>query len=67
MTKQTKSIYANGQLVATISDKINNILKSVEWEWRGWTSGNPEAHDPGRGNFLSPRSAGTLTAHFPCI
>jgi len=40
-------------------------MKSVERGWRGWTSGNPEAPDLGRGNFLSPRRMGT--AHFPSI
>ena len=36
----------------------NTILKNVEWGWRGQTAGNPAEPDPGRGNFLSPRSCG---------
>jgi hypothetical protein len=33
-------------------------MNKVEWGWRGQTAGNPAEPDPGRGNFLSPRSCG---------
>ena len=37
---------------------LNTILKNVEWGWRGRASCNQESPDPGRGNFLFPRSCG---------
>jgi hypothetical protein len=47
---------------------LNTILKNVEWGWRGQTPTAGGEPDPGRGNFLSPRSAGKFqTAHFPGI
>jgi len=40
------------------SDTTEDILKNVEWGWRGQTPTAVGEPDPGRGNFLSPRSAG---------
>ena len=37
---------------------LNTILKNVEWGWRGQTPTSVGEPDPGRGNFLSPRSCG---------